>query len=186
MRHRVFHLTLLFVLISPMGLHAQTNTLLGDEIKHIGVLGGPFLKLTSFGEQINYQAGAELVGFFNRQLILGINASSSVKKLPGTQYHLTNVNGVFGYQHRSNRLLYFASTLSAGLGAIVDNPLSKKFLDKFLVVEPQASLVINVIKHLKLSASLSYRFIDGLDQPTMSAFEASGFSISGQFHFGIF
>ena len=207
---------ILFSLLVVSGIHfakAQDNSIqtLFSGPSHSGGYGAVSNKFTSInGEFANM---VELYGgwFINQQFLIGGGLTASTNYIPVPQefssmpgarmsYQYGQVGLVTDYIIASNRAIHVGFHVTTGAGLIFQyyRPSSwndwedydhydyEYNEDWFFVVEPGIQVELNVLKWMRFSPGVSYRFTDGAKTDGLSDKDLSGISANVTLKFGRF
>jgi hypothetical protein len=192
-------LILVLLLLAASPLYAQEETLLGEgEISH-GGYGGPEVKFTNINNQFGLLVGGRGGWIINHTIVLGgagyglTNAVDAKVLGPDSAKYLAFGYGGFVIEWiiKSDKLVHFSVySLIGGGGAgfrkDLDNDNAEDRSDACLVIEPGATVELNVTKFLRLSLGASYRYINGITTAATSVESLSGPSVSLLLKFGKF
>jgi hypothetical protein len=164
------------VLLAVLPLYAQEETLLGDgEIAH-GGYGGPEVKFTNINNQLGILVGGRGGWIINHTIVLGgagyglANAVDAKVMGPLAEPYLAFGYGGFTLEWiiKSDKLVHFSvNALFGGGGAgfrqDLDNDNSEDRDDACLVIEPGATVELNVTNFMRASFGASYRYVNGIE-----------------------
>ncbi|OGU12021.1 MAG: hypothetical protein A2X61_04265 [Ignavibacteria bacterium GWB2_35_12] len=185
----------------------ESETLFGNgEITH-GGYGAPELKLTQIQGELGLMAGGRGGWIINSSFSIGGGGYGLVTThkinnyqppFDSTAYLRVGWGGVFiEYINSSNKLVHFTVNTLIGAGGA---SYTKSFHDgmnwdndgwvyestPFFVVEPGATVDLNVAKFFRISLGASYRFVSGVDLSKTTNKDISGPSANLAFKFGKF
>ncbi len=187
------------LLLGVLPLYAQEETLLGEgEITH-GGYGGPEVKFTNINNQFGLLVGGRGGWIINHSIVLGgagyglTNAVDAKVLGPDSAKYLAFGYGGFVIEWiiKSDKMIHFSiSSLIGGGGAgfrkDLHNDNAEDRDDAFLVIEPGATVELNVTKFLRLSLGASYRYVNGIESTATSDESLSGLSVAILLRFGKF
>ena len=203
MKFGVVGFILLFLLSVSPAEKPEIDTLLdGSRISH-GGYGAPVLKFTSIGDEFALFIGAQGGWVLNNRIVLGLAfytlANNITKKdLTGNKTEdatlYTNFfygGAFFKYIFFPKKLFHFSTGFIVAAGAIEFNERKENSeysaaRDKFLVVEPEVNLYINVIEFFKIGIGVTYRVIFSSDTSGATNSDLGGFSGQFMMEFGKF
>lgn len=100
------------------------------------------------GLVVGWFAGADRrIGFGAKGLIGG-----------GRARLVTSVGDIFDYDHRDVQRL---EGVASGLGLLIPPQVNVRVRDDFFVAEPEATVIVGLSKHFRLTAGAGYRLIGG-------------------------
>lgn len=191
---------LLLLLVASIPLLAQDEeTLLSGEVES-GGFGGPVLKIGPVNGKTGVFVGGRGGWIINHSFIIGgggyglvndvaaLVPSSSGETLIGFGYGGLELE----YIPVPYRLVNASFMLLIGGGGLMyrvegsDVNFDSHGGDAVFVLEPQVSVTLNVIRWLRISASMSYRFVTGVDIAASSDRKLSGPSGGLTVRFGKF
>ncbi|TAL70849.1 MAG: hypothetical protein EPN82_00670 [Bacteroidetes bacterium] len=212
---RIVIILIVLVLFYPLTTEAallwqdtdESETLFGNgEITH-GGYGAPELKLTQIQGELGLMVGGRGGWIINSTISLGGGGYGLVTshQIAGykppfdtTAYLRVGYGGLFvEYINNSNKLIHFTVNTLIGAGGA---SYTKEFHDgmnwdnnnwiyestPFFVVEPGATIDLNVAKFFRISLGASYRFVSGVDLSRTTNKDLSGPSANLAFKFGKF
>jgi hypothetical protein len=178
---------------------AQEETLIKGEIES-GGFGGPVVKFTSMNGEGGILIGGRGGWIINHSFIIGgggYGLANNIKaKVPGPngeRYLNFGYGGVeMEYVSQPTRLIHFSYMVLIGGGGVnwrdenmhagTVNPES----DSFFILEPEVNVTLNVTQYFRLSAGVSYRYVNGASSAVSSNPDLSGPSGVLTFRFGKF
>lgn len=190
-------LALLLVVLSPFSLSSkEAETLVGDKVTH-GGFGGPVLRFSRFDGQTGFMMGGHGGWIINRRFVIGGGAYGLLGDgigVPFTPSVGGNAYLSFGYAglelqyfERPLKLVHLTfSTLIGGGGTEYRQGGGAQLTGSsaVFVVEPGAGLALNVSKKIRLSATGSYRFVNGVSLSGLDDGDLSGPAVALSLDFG--
>jgi hypothetical protein len=174
------------VMAIPFCVNAEEKTLISGEIES-GGYGGPVVKLSSVNNEFCVFIGGRGGWIINHAFVVGgggyglaTDIFVSGKKL------VMGYGGLeLGYVFLSDSLVHFTlhSLLGFGGVSLETDPMSA---DEFFVIEPEATVVLNVSRFFRIAAGASYRFVTGVTTSGLSDAALSGLTGQLVFKFGSF
>lgn len=192
-------LSMFVLLLTP--LWAQQQTLISGKVEHGGFGGGPVAKFSTINDRLGVLVGGRGGWIINHTLILGGGGYGLANDVAA------NVTGPFGEKYlefgyggfemewviNSDKLLHFAVQTLIGAGSVNfryhDNEVRLRTHlepDEVFVVEPGATLDLNVTPWWRLSIGGSYRYVTGVDSQAASEADLTGPSAMVMLRFGKF
>ena len=186
----------------------ESETLFGSgEITH-GGYGGPEVKLTQLQGEMGLMVGGRGGWIINSSFSIGgggygLVTTHKINNYPtfyddSSAYLRVGWGGVFlEYINNSNNLIHFTvNTLIGGGEASYTKSYKNGMMwgndgwsyesTPFFVVEPGATVDLNVAKFFRISLGASYRFVSGVDLTRTTNKDLSGASANLAFKFGKF
>lgn len=179
----------------------QTETLFSGSVRH-GGYGAIFHGVTSLNGQATYlrgSKGAWVIRFDNgNALHIGFAGYRSDKAFDvvnwrGTGSEIPELKTNYGgfeleYTLRSLDLFHFGFKTLIGNGDVryQNGANFEKKSDNFFVVQPGASLYVNITSWFRLSGSVLYRYASNINLDGTSDSDLSGFSVAAGLRFGKF
>ena len=179
------------------GTLGAQETLMNDGIRH-GGFGAPVVKLTQIDDRFGVLMGGRGGWIINGSVVIGGGGYGLANS---SSFDLTNGAGdsgtlemgygglELGYVHRPDALVHVSVGLLIGGGGVAwnrDGPSGSQVDDSFFVVEPEADVVLNVTRILRIGAGVSYRFARGVELFELRDADLSGFAGVVAFNFGSF
>ena len=193
--------TIVFLVISVIALQSfgQEQTLLSGKIEH-GGYGGPVVKFTSINDKFGVLVGGHGGWIINHSLVIGGGGYGLVNEVAANTLGPLGEKYVeFGYGGfeiewviNSDKLVHFSAHTLIGGGSATfrtegeDVTYRNKHSDNFFVLEPGATLDLNVTPWLRFSVGASYRFISGVDSPVSTNADLSAPAAVAMLRFGKF
>lgn len=193
--------TIVFLVISVIALQSfgQEQTLLSGKIEH-GGYGGPVVKFTSINDKFGVLVGGHGGWIINHTLILGgggyglVNEAEANTLGPLGERYVEFGYGGFEVEWviNSDKLIHFSIHTLIGGGSVTfrneaeDITFRDKTTDNFFVLEPGATLDLNVTSWLRFSVGASYRFASGVDSPVSTNSDLSAPAAVVMLRFGKF
>ncbi|MDB5032778.1 MAG: hypothetical protein JWQ98_19 [Chlorobi bacterium] len=188
------------LILSAATAYAQPQTLLDGDFQS-----GGFAGLSAKGTRINSQwsalAGAEGAWVINHAFYIGGGGYATITEptteglADTTMLRVGYGGGIIGYQFAPDNLVHIGVQTMVGAGGIgahrsnwadafdqgnQDSP------DVFFVVEPAASVELNISKSFRLDVLASYRFVNGVETAGITNKSLSGPSVGVTARFGSF
>lgn len=193
---------ILFVLAA--GAAAQEETLFKGDVAR-GGFGGPVLKYTRIYDQGAFMIGGRGGWILNHSLVLGGGGYGVFTEVDAPEETLPEEGPLdieFGYGGfeaeyilHPNSLTHFSLYLLIGggatnfvkdVGSVLDSNEQIGESDFVLVLEPAVNGELNVTKWFRLNGGVSYRLVNGVDQPGLENSDFSGVTATLNFKFGHF
>jgi hypothetical protein len=169
---------MLFLLIILVALpaFAQEQTLFSGKVEH-GGYGGPVVKFSSVNGKLGVLVGGHGGWIINHTLVLGGGGYGLVNNVAANRLGPLNEEYIdFGYGGfeaewvmNSDKLVHFSVHALIGGGGVQyrnqgeDITYHNQNSDGFFVLEPGATLDLNVTTWMRFSVGASYRFVNGVD-----------------------
>ena len=183
---KVLIVAVLLVAAVPFIADAQEQTLISGEIES-GGYGGPVVKLSGVNNELGLFMGGRGGWIINHAFIIGGGGYGLANDLFVSSKKLGFGYGgpELGYVFLSDSLLHFTLHTLIGFGGVSfeDDPASA---DEVFVLEPEATVVLNVTRFFRIAAGVSYRFVTGVTASGLSDASLSGLSGLLVFKFGTF
>lgn len=196
---RVTPVLAILLIIPTSGVIAQTETLLGEQLK-TGSYWGLTGKLTDICGEFAVMNGIEAAGVFNNSYALGFIACNLTTDHTIAPRN-TDLNLDFDYWGFFFEYIHKPDLLVHGCGVIViaagnldlkdpslsgDNDVAEDIL---LVIEPTAKVELNVSESFRIGFGLGYRYVTGMrtsirENIGLEASELSGFTANFNLRFG--
>lgn len=159
--------------------NAQQETLLDGDVT-FGGFGGPVVKFSAINGKFAVFPGGRGAAIINHQFTFGgagyglanyIEAKKPYKQTDIKQYYELGYGGIdLGFFFNPDKLINFYFHTLIGAGSVMyklHNPNNYSDVDKyttnFFALEPEAEVVLNVTKWMKVSAGVSYRILGGFE-----------------------
>jgi hypothetical protein len=176
----------LIVAAVPFIAGAQEQTLISGEIES-GGYGGPVVKLSGVNNELGLFMGGRGGWIINHSFIIGGGGYGLANDIFVSSKKLGFGYGglELGYVFFSDSLLHFTLHSLIGLGGVSfeDDPIGS---DEVFVLEPEATVVLNITRFFRIGAGVSYRFVTGVTATGVSDESLSGLSGLLVFKFGSF
>jgi hypothetical protein len=170
----------------PVFSNAEERTLISGEIES-GGYGGPVVKLSSVNSEFCVFMGGRGGWIINHAFVVGGGAYGLATDILVSGKKLAmGYGGIeLGYVFFSDSLIHFTVHSLFGFGglSLETDPMSA---DEFFVIEPEATVVMNVTRFFRIAAGTSYRFVMGVTTPGLSDAGLSGLTGQLIFKFGAF
>ena len=170
----------------PLAANAQEQTLIRGEIES-GGYGGPVVKLSSINNEFCVLMGGRGGWIINHAFIVGGGGYGLATDIfvNGNKLALGYGGLELGYVIMSDSLVHFTVHSLIGFGGVSfeNYPASA---DEIFVLEPEATIVLNVTEFFRIAAGASYRFVTGVTASGVSDESLGGFSGMLVFKFGRF
>ncbi len=184
----------------------QMQTLFGDNPVVYGGYGGPRVAYTQFNGQDAWLVGGRGGAIFNHSFVIG-GAGYGIVNSPmfsnisynSVDYPKAYLEGGYGglyleYILMPNKLVHLSFPVLVGAGGLLYSETSAATAGAnyeqniiantaFFVVEPGVEVELNIVRFMRLSAGISYRYAHNLDLPETptNAFNSLSGSISLKF-----
>jgi hypothetical protein len=196
MKTTIFFLVIIVIAFQAFG---QEQTLLSGKIEH-GGYGGPVVKFTSINNKFGVLVGGHGGWIINHSLVIGGGGYGLVNDVDANSLGPLGEKYVeFGYGGfeiewiiNSDKLIHFSIHTLIGGGGVTfrnegeDITHHNKNGDNFFVLEPGATLDLNVTPWLRFSVGAGYRFVSGVDSPVSTNEDLSAPAAVVMLRFGKF
>jgi len=174
---KLFLITAVVMLfVVPLAVNAEERTLISGDIES-GGYGGPVVKLTGINNEIAVLMGGRGGWIINHAFIVGGGGYGLVTDIfvSGKKLGLGYGGLELGYVFFSDSLVHFTVHSLIGFGGVSfeNDPASA---DEIFVIEPEATVVLNVTEFFRIAAGVSYRFVTGVTTSGVSDASLSGLS----------
>jgi len=186
----------LLLTLTPLTVFAEErNTLFSMHGMHHGGFGGPVLKATKIGDNTNYLMGGKGAWLINHQFYLGGGGQGTLKDINSEGERMAYGGLIFGYIGQPNKPVNYSLEMLIGGGRIGMSGLHDEVTshntqgdssDGFFAAEPAVLVNFNLSRFATASVGLSYRYISGSNQATLTDSELSGLTAQLSFMFGRF
>jgi len=177
---------ILILFTVPIIASAEEKTLISGEIES-GGYGGPVVKLSGVNNEFVVFMGGRGGWIINHAFIVGGGGYGLVTDVyaNGNKLSLGYGGLELGYVIMSDSLVHFTAHTLFGFGGVSfeNDPASA---DEVLVIEPEATVVVNITEFFRIAAGVSYRFVTGVATAGVSDASLSGLSGMIVFKFGRF
>ncbi len=198
--------SMLWMLVFLMALvgFAKEQTIFQGRSSH-GFYAAAVTKYTSIDDEFGVMVGGRLGWIINHTFSLGIAGygwanGDDWDSWCGDDYYNDDLlmgygglylEGIIG----SNNVIHMTAGVLIGAGGVGDDMYWDDWEhhghnngdgDVFFVVEPEINLELNVTRWFRMGAGVSYRFISGVEHPTLSNDDLSGVAGVLSFKFGKF
>jgi hypothetical protein len=167
---------LLLIILIALPVFAQEQTLFSGKIEH-GGYGGPVVKFSSVNGEFGVLVGGHGGWIINHTLVLGGGGYGLVNNVKANTLGPLNEEFLdFGYGGfevewvmNSDKLVHFSIHTLIGGGGVQyrtegqDITYRDSYNDGFLVLEPGATLDLNLTTWMRFSIGASYRYVNGVD-----------------------
>ena len=150
----------------------------------------PTFGTTVFGDRVNYTPGLRGGVYLDKRFAIGVTAQGAVNSDTKVEDDSVRNLGTYGglllqYIWRSDQLVHgtVESTIGDGRWCAAGAGGS---CSHFLIVEPVASVEINLAKHVRLASGVGYRFAVTGSGEGVSGRDLSGLAIRSSVIFGSF
>lgn len=170
----------------PIIANAEEKTLISGEIES-GGYGGPVVKLSVVNNEFAVFMGARGGWIINHTIIVGGGGYGLATDIFVSSNKLSLGYGglELGYVFQSDSLVHFTAHSLFGFGGVsFENDWSSA--DEVFVIEPEATVVVNITEFVRIAAGVSYRFVTGVTTAGVSDASLSGLSGMLVFKFGSF
>lgn len=184
----------------------QMQTLFGDNPISYGGYGGPRVAFSDFNGKDIWLVGGRGGAIFNHSFVIG-GAGYGIVNSPrfsnisydGIDYPVAYLEGGYGGMHLEyilmpNKVVHLSFPLLVGAGGLMYSETSSAASGgnytediivntAFFVVEPGVELELNIVRFMRISAGIAYRYAHNLDLPNTptSAFNSLSGTISLKF-----
>ncbi|MBR9922978.1 MAG: hypothetical protein GYB31_19300 [Bacteroidetes bacterium] len=185
-------------------MQAQDNTLLGRSGR-FGIFVSPMIESGMIGGERANLPGAGLAfvignGFLGVYTAAGIELDPIIDGIAPEQIDMLQAGLWLGYTPGQNALIHPIFDFKAGWGAIdfdyddLDDPVLNDFfdindfdeVDNVVVFQPAIGLEMNVTSFLRIHFNAGYRWTEGVNQPSLSDSDFSGWSYTAGLKLGFF
>lgn len=170
----------------PFIAGAQEQTLISGEITS-GGYGGPVVKLSGVNNELGLFMGGRGGWIVNHAFIVGGGGYGLANDIFVSSKKLNFGYGglELGYVFLSDSLIHFTLHSLIGFGGVSfqDDPATA---DEVFVLEPEATVVLNITRFFRIAAGVSYRLVTGVTNSGVSDASLSGLSGLLVFKFGNF
>jgi hypothetical protein len=167
---------LLLIILIALPAFAQEQTLFSGKIEH-GGYGGPVVKFSSVNGKLGVLVGGHGGWIINHTLVLGgggyglVNDVAANTLGPLNEEYVDFSYGGFEVEWvmNSDKLVHFSVHALIGGGGVQyrnegeDITYHNKNNDGFFVLEPGATLDLNMTTWMRFSVGASYRYVNGVD-----------------------
>ena len=183
----------LFALSFGFGILTAQEETLFNRAKIIGAFGAPIVQYSFHGDDVTTSVGGGGALIIDHFFIGGYGIGTVNEDIFQNIERIELAHGGFwiGAVYPSNKLVHLYSSVRIGWGG-VDIDLDNEDFDSFdgvFVVEPEAGLELNVFKFFRIAATVGYRYVDGINESSISGLDKNAFNgvIGGlTFRFGGF
>lgn len=197
------HIILLLIMAAALPGFAE-ETLFDGKIHDSGGYGGPVVRFTQIGphSDLGVVVGGRGGWIVNHSFILGGGGYGLVTDHDPADWETNFQNdyrlnigygGLFlGYIHQSDQLLHFTVETLIGWGGVNYSQFDEDYDDSdyngdsFFVLEPGASVEVNVTDFFRVGVGATYRYVQGVDYHALSNQDLSGLTGQIEFKFGSF
>ena len=176
----------LLVVLLPVSLVSQEETLVGEEI-HSGGYGGPVWKLTSINGTTTSLSGGRGAWLINHKFGIGGGGYSTITDVKSEftldnrpQYIELDYGGLeLEYIHDSDKLLHWTlhTLLSTGTVKLRQHSPDREIhSDKIYLLEPSLNADLNIAKWFRIGFGVSYRYVIDRDLSPLSQSDLSSLS----------
>lgn len=187
----------------------EMQTLFGDNPISYGGYGGPRFAFSEFNGQDIWLVGGRGGAIINHSFVIG-GAGYGIVNSPrfsniehdGTTYPVAYLEGGYGGMHLEyilmpNKLVHLSFPVLIGAGGLLYSETSAAASggnynesiivnSAFFVVEPGVELELNIVRFMRISAGVSYRYAHKLDLPNTPASAFNSLSGTIALKFGKF
>ncbi len=191
----------LLTILVALPVFAQEQTLFAGKIEH-GGYGGPVVKFTTVNDKFGVLVGGRGGWIIDHTLVIGGGGYGLVNEVeantvePQIGKYLEFGYGGFEIEWvvNSDKLVHFSIHTLIGGGGVQyrsesgDIAFQDRYNDEFFVLEPGATLDINVTTWVRFSVGATYRYINGIesDSKLTSNTDLNGLSAMVMLRFGKF
>ncbi len=178
MKKKIILATFTFLFAASL-LHAEPDTLIKSEIENGGYI-APVLKFSQINKELGIFGGWKLGWIINHSFSIGFsgnmlfNSPDSIKDENNNRIYMGYMGGLIEYIINPDKLVHFSLSALIGGGGTGTNTNTNTNtsgnsngymmggnFNRFFVAEPEVNLVVNIIKNLRFSVGVGYRFIYG-------------------------
>ena len=205
----MYKVFLILLIICPILLAEETETLLGNDIEH-GGYGGPIIKISPIRGKIGVLTGAKAGWIIDHRFVLGIagyglttqNIEADEKTESGKPKYVQMGYGGFDFEYifKPYKLIHLSGNALIGGGGIgyslkrCDYQDNEEFemeeekleYDALFVFEPGINVELNIVSFMRIQVGGSYRFIGGIDSSNLKNSDFSSPNFNILFKFGSF
>jgi len=175
----------------------QPETLFSSEVSH-GGYGAPRFVYGRVAGQDAALVGGEGGWIINHSFIIGAAGYglATQQAMPGALGTTDDLEfgyggGMIGYTLFPEKLIHGTLTLLAGAGGVgsrsrTNMGMSSNVADAVFVLEPTATLELNMVQFMRAGLAVSYRYVTGVDAAGLSNKDFTGFTGSFVMKFGKF
>jgi len=176
----------------------KQETLLSGNIEH-GGFGAPAVMLSQVGKNLGVWVGGEGGWIINHTMWIGGAGYGLATNISNTidndtyNIYLGYGGGEIGIMVMPEKLIHFAADILIGAGGashmeVLSTNGSARAIpaDTFLVLEPQISLVLNVLENFRLKLGVGYLYSYGLNEIDLNDTGLKGVTGNISFEFGKF
>jgi hypothetical protein len=212
MKKRIFPIVIILLatvsIVRAQDEPSKMETLFGDGITSYGGYGGLRVAYSSFDGKNLWLVGGRGGAIFNHKFVLG-GAGYGIVNSPlyndfnvdGVNYPKAYFEGGYGgvyveYIMAPHKLVHLSFPLLVGGGGVflsdtptpnLENPnLNIIASDVIFVVEPGVEIELNVIRFMRFTAGVTYRYCSGLELPNIDSKAFNGFAATVSLKFGNF
>jgi hypothetical protein len=182
-----FLLAVILILFTvPIIANAEERTLISGEIES-GGYGGPVVKLSAVNSEFAVFMGGRGGWIINHAFIVGGGGYGLATDVyvNGKKLSLGYGGLELGYVFLSDSLVHFTAHSLLGFGGVsFQNDPARA--DEVIVIEPEATVVVNITEFFRLAAGVSYRIVTGVTTAGVSDASLSGLTGMLVFKFGRF
>ncbi len=178
----------------------RPQTLIGGKVSH-GGFGGPVFGFTRLNGESSAIVGGRGGWLINHRLVIGgggMGIATQVAVPSGTTPNDADHQLAFGYGGLWTEYIIAPSRLVHGsLGVMVGGgglalhrfrggPIEDIQTDPVFLLDPTASVEVNLISFIRLTLSVNYRVVTDVDLAGLTAADVGGFGVGGMLKFGVF
>ncbi len=186
---------IIMVLFTVFG-YSQDKTLLGGDIIS-GGFGGPVLKISQLNGETGVLFGGHGGWLISHKLLLGGGGYGCLGYLDTDTPQDSLLDFGYGgayveYIIASQNLIHLSIGSMFGVGGVgsfsdeEDDSLIEEEGDTFFIVEPSINANVNISRHFRMSAGISYRLTNGLSYNDLSDKDLRNYSGHITAKFGLF
>ncbi|MFP4460043.1 MAG: hypothetical protein ACLFSQ_10700 [Candidatus Zixiibacteriota bacterium] len=178
-------LVLLFIVFLIGISFAEEKTLFGGDLKELehGIYGAVDSRLTMIADEFSYINGWRVAWVIDHSFAIGYTSMDLVNEVDLTdslELELEYSGFYFEYIYNSQELIHLTGKLLAAWG---DTRINLSHFDdqaeyakdnNIFVIEPSATVEINLLKWMRLDIGASYRYVGDVDLPRYSTSDFSG------------
>jgi hypothetical protein len=176
------------------------QTLIGGSVAH-GGFGGPFVGYTRVNGEDSVVVGGRGGWLINHRLVIGGGGMGIANQLAvpagstpsDADHQLTFGYGGFWTEYiiAPSRLVHASLGIMVAGGGLAlhrfrGGPMEDMRTDAVFVLDPTASVELNLASFVRLAMFVNYRIVTDVDLPGLDESDVSGLAVGGMFKFGAF
>lgn len=158
MQRHLIYLSMLITMVFGTTLQAaENNTLIKGDIRHSGFCELSFKYTQIEGHDANL-TGMSCAWLMNERFYFGGSIHGTLNPISSLASQYSETGLIVGYYFKPEQMWHISSELFIGSGGLFTlSPFS------YTVIEPSASLNLNITDFAKARIGIGYRFINGVD-----------------------